>query len=69
MRLREITNKDLDDYAAARLSGYEFTNEKGEHEKRPGVGAWSINKEILLGAFRSIVLGCHQCKDTQSETV
>jgi hypothetical protein len=33
-RLREITNKDLDDYTTKRLD--------------EGIGAWSINKEILL---------------------
>jgi hypothetical protein len=47
-RLREITNRDLDDYVTARLAGYHFVNKQAKREKRPGVGAWSINKEILL---------------------
>jgi integrase len=47
-RLREITNRDLDNYTTARLGGYEFTNKAGEKETRRGVAEWSINKEILL---------------------
>jgi hypothetical protein len=35
-RLREISNADLDLYASKRLE--------------EGVGAWSINKELLCGA-------------------
>jgi len=36
-RLREISNADLDLYASKRLE--------------EGVGAWSINKELLCGAL------------------
>lgn len=47
-RLRDITNKDLDDYVTARLAGYSFVAADGKKEARPPVGKWSINKEILL---------------------
>jgi len=47
-RLREITNRDLDNYTTIRLNGYEFTNKDGEKDTRRGVASWSINKEILL---------------------
>src|SRR5579872_4049325 len=47
-KLRELSNKDLDDYVTARLSGYTFVGKDGKKVNRPVVAAWSINKEVLL---------------------
>ena len=47
-RLREITNRDLDQYVTARLAGYEYRDHDGRAVRMEPAGPWSINKELRL---------------------